>query len=124
MDELTSSLTCNIEKIIKVIFLLPYHHHSPADVARIRKKARLTQEELAARLAVSVETINNWETNDREPGGPENRLLQLVKMEGDARGAALDRAMHSGRVRGILPKKGPPRLTPSAGAECNKGSET
>ena len=44
----------------------------------LRRRARLTQIEFAARLGVPVETIRNWEQGKRMPRGPARALLAVV----------------------------------------------
>jgi putative transcriptional regulator len=57
---------------------------APAEVATLpavrdlRRRARLTQLEFAARLGVPVETIRNWEQGKRMPRGPARALLAVI----------------------------------------------
>ena len=57
---------------------------APADAATaptardLRRRARLTQIEFAARLGVPVETIRNWEQGKRLPRGPARALLAVI----------------------------------------------
>jgi putative transcriptional regulator len=57
---------------------------APADAATastardLRRRARLTQTEFAARLGVPVETIRNWEQGKRMPRGPARALLAVI----------------------------------------------
>jgi putative transcriptional regulator len=52
---------------------------APAPTARdLRRRARLTQTEFAARLGVPVETIRNWEQGKRMPRGPARALLAVI----------------------------------------------
>ena len=44
----------------------------------LRRRARLTQIEFAARLGVPVETIRNWEQGKRLPRGPARALLAVI----------------------------------------------
>jgi putative transcriptional regulator len=44
----------------------------------LRRRARLTQIEFAARLGVPVETIRNWEQGKRMPRGPARALLAVI----------------------------------------------
>jgi putative transcriptional regulator len=46
-------------------------------VRDLRRRARLTQLEFAARLGVPVETIRNWEQGKRMPRGPARALLAV-----------------------------------------------
>jgi len=52
---------------------------SPLPAVRdLRRRARLTQIEFAARLGVPVETIRNWEQGKRAPRGPARALLAVI----------------------------------------------
>jgi putative transcriptional regulator len=57
---------------------------TPAETAAVpavrdlRRRARLTQLEFAARLGVPVETIRNWEQGKRMPRGPARALLAVI----------------------------------------------
>ena len=51
---------------------------TPPAVRELRRRARLTQIEFAARLGVPVETIRNWEQGKRMPRGPARALLALI----------------------------------------------
>jgi putative transcriptional regulator len=48
------------------------------DVKRIRANYRLTQDEFAARLGISVKTLRDWEQGRRQPQGPARVLLQVA----------------------------------------------
>jgi putative transcriptional regulator len=61
---------------------------SPA-VRDLRRRARLTQLEFAARLGVPVETIRNWEQGKRMPRGPARALLAVIAHAPDTVFAAL-----------------------------------
>jgi putative transcriptional regulator len=66
----------------------------PADaepeVRSLRRRARLTQVEFAARLGVPVETIRNWEQGKRMPRGPARALLAVIAYAPETVFAALD----------------------------------
>ena len=64
---------------------------SPA-VRDLRRRARLTQLEFAARLGVPVETIRNWEQGKRMPRGPARALLAVIEHAPEAAFAALAKA--------------------------------
>lgn len=51
---------------------------SPVDVANLRKRLDLTQEQFAARFGFSVATLRHWERGDRTPQGPALVLLNLI----------------------------------------------
>ena len=61
-------------------------------VRDLRRRARLTQLEFAARLGVPVETIRNWEQGKRMPRGPARALLAVIAHAPDTVFAALARA--------------------------------
>jgi putative transcriptional regulator len=65
---------------------------SPPAVRDLRRRARLTQQEFAARLGVPVETIRNWEQGKRMPRGPARALLAVIAHSPDTVFAALARA--------------------------------
>ena len=58
-------------------------------VRDLRRRARLTQLEFAARLGVPVETIRNWEQGKRMPRGPARALLAVIAHAPEAVFAAL-----------------------------------
>lgn len=47
-------------------------------VRELRLRAQLTQAEFAAKLAVPLETIRNWEQGKRMPRGPAMALLAVI----------------------------------------------
>jgi putative transcriptional regulator len=65
---------------------------TPPAVRDLRRRARLTQQEFAARLGVPVETIRNWEQGKRMPRGPARALLALIAHAPDLVFATLARA--------------------------------
>jgi putative transcriptional regulator len=62
------------------------------EVRDLRRRARLTQLEFAARLGVPVETIRNWEQGKRAPRGPARALLAVIAHAPDTVFAALAKA--------------------------------
>jgi putative transcriptional regulator len=64
---------------------------TPHAVRDLRQRARLTQQEFAARLGVPVETIRNWEQGKRMPRGPARALLAVIAHAPDMVFAALAR---------------------------------
>jgi putative transcriptional regulator len=56
----------------------PVEAAAPPAVRDLRRRARLTQLEFAARLGVPVETIRNWEQGKRMPRGPARALLTVI----------------------------------------------
>ena len=49
-----------------------------ADVVALRKFVRLTQEEFARAMGISVHTLRNWEQDRRRPEGPAIALLRIA----------------------------------------------
>ena len=62
------------------------------EVRDLRRRARLTQQEFAARLGVPVETIRNWEQGKRIPRGPARALLAVTAHAPETVFAALAKA--------------------------------
>lgn len=44
----------------------------------VRKRLGLTQQQFAAQIEVSVDTIRNWEQGKRQPAGPAKALLRVL----------------------------------------------
>lgn len=72
--------------------LVPALPAAPPAVRDLRRRARLTQLEFAARLGVPVETIRNWEQGKRMPRGPARALLAVIAHAPETVFAALARA--------------------------------
>ena len=58
--------------------ILRGHLTGGEDVVAIRRFAKMTQEEFAAALGISVHTLRNWEQNRRSPDGPAIALLRIA----------------------------------------------
>jgi putative transcriptional regulator len=71
---------------------VPAEAVAPPAVRDLRRRARLTQLEFAARLGVPVETIRNWEQGKRMPRGPARALLAVIAHAPETVFAALARA--------------------------------
>jgi putative transcriptional regulator len=63
----------------------------PLEVRDLRRRARLTQQQFAAKVGVPVETIRNWEQGKRMPRGPARALLAVIAHAPDAVFAALSK---------------------------------
>lgn len=50
----------------------------PGDVAALRRFVRLTQEQFAEALGISVHTLRNWEQDRVTPDGPGLALLRIA----------------------------------------------
>jgi putative transcriptional regulator len=53
-------------------------HLDRLDIKRIREGYKLTQEQFAAMLGISVSTLRNWEQGRRVPEGPAMVLLRVA----------------------------------------------
>lgn len=51
---------------------------APGDLAALRRLVGLTQVQLAERIGISVDTLQNWEQDRRQPDGPAKALLRLI----------------------------------------------
>jgi len=62
---------------------VPAKVHIPelVDVAALRRKMAMTQEQFAVRFGISVATLRHWERGDRKPQGPALVLLTLIDRE-------------------------------------------
>lgn len=54
------------------------------DVAAVRSRLGLTQDQFAARFGFSVATLRHWERGDRRPQGAALVLLNLIEREPQA----------------------------------------
>lgn len=52
-----------------------------AGVRAIREKTKLSQNEFASLIGVSVKTLQNWEQDRRRPTGPAAALLRVIAQE-------------------------------------------
>ena len=66
--------------------------YAPAkvDVKAVRRSTGLTQEEFAAKFAISLGTLRHWERGDRMPRGTALVLLNVIAREPKAVMRALD----------------------------------
>lgn len=53
----------------------------PVDVAGLRQRMGLTQEQFAARFGFSVATLRHWERGDRNPQGAALVLLNVIERD-------------------------------------------
>lgn len=49
------------------------------DVAAVRERYKLNQEQFASMLGISVKTLQNWEQGRRRPHGPARVLLRVAE---------------------------------------------
>jgi putative transcriptional regulator len=67
------------------------------DVAALRKKTGLSQEEFARRYRINLGTLRNWEQGVRSPEGPARVLLMVIAQEP----GAVERALEAWRPKQI-----------------------
>ncbi len=63
--------------------------HEPADPKVVRKKAKLTQKQMAPLMGMSVSGYRKWEQGERSVSGPAGVLLKVIEKEPDAVARAL-----------------------------------
>jgi len=51
---------------------------SGEDIAALRRFVRLSQEQFAQAMGISVHTLRNWEQGRRHPEGPARALLRIA----------------------------------------------
>ncbi len=55
---------------------------SPAEIAKVRELAGVSQAVMAGFLNVAVNTVSQWERGERRPSGAALKLLHVVKRSG------------------------------------------
>lgn len=58
--------------------LIKGEFQSGEDIAALRRFVRLTQEQFAQAMGISVHTLRNWEQGRRTPEGPAIALLRIA----------------------------------------------
>ena len=48
------------------------------DLAALRKYLGLTQKQFSHRIGISIDTLQNWEQDRRQPEGPAKALLRIL----------------------------------------------
>jgi DNA-binding transcriptional regulator YiaG len=72
-DDFASAIPARLRKrLIKGQF------ESGEDIAALRRFVRLTQEQFAKAMGISVHTLRNWEQGRRTPEGPALALLRIA----------------------------------------------
>jgi putative transcriptional regulator len=62
--------------------LQPIAPFAPAEIAKIRRAAAVSQPVFAAYLNVAKSTVSQWERGEKKPDGPASKLLDLVRRKG------------------------------------------
>jgi putative transcriptional regulator len=60
------------------------HRSHAVDVAELRRRLGLTQDQFAGRFGFSVATLRHWERGDRTPHGAALVLLNVIERNPDA----------------------------------------
>ena len=82
-----SRLSCGNLEAACVVGKLAHHflgtdgRMETIDVAEIRERLGMTQQEFAATFGVSTATVRNWEQGRRRPHGPARVLLCVIARE-------------------------------------------
>jgi putative transcriptional regulator len=63
--------------------------YSAMDVAKIRKRAKMTQKEFSESFSIPLSTLRQWEQGQRVPQGPAQALLRIISHDVAAALAAL-----------------------------------
>lgn len=69
-------------KNIKNLCLPEIRAYTPKSIVKIRKKLRLSRDELACLFNVSPLTVRNWEKGYKKPSGASVKLLNLAEKKG------------------------------------------
>lgn len=90
------------------------------NVADVRKKTGLSQEEFARRFRINLGTLRNWEQGVRQPEGPARVLLMVI----DKEPGAVERAIKAFKPKQVDPSFGRPRKpAPRAKAETIRAAK-
>jgi putative transcriptional regulator len=68
------------------------HVPETVDVAKIRKRMKLSQQAFARRFGFAVDAVQNWEQGRRNPDGAARAYLQVIAREPEA----VERALRAG----------------------------
>ncbi len=75
MDEITM-------RKVNALCLPPQRTFRPEDIRRIRMANHVSQAVFAAFLGIGKTTVQQWEHGQKRPGGPAQRLLDLIDRKG------------------------------------------
>jgi putative transcriptional regulator len=56
--------------------------YSPEQIKSLRERYRISQAVLASLLNTSLSTIQKWEIGEKHPGGPSQKLLNILDRKG------------------------------------------
>lgn len=67
---------------IDTLCLPPVRAYTPAQIRKLRVRARMSQAVFAALLNTSVSTVQKWEIGEKRPSGPSLKLLNVIERKG------------------------------------------
>lgn len=67
---------------LDALCLAPLQPLTPEDIRRIRTANHVSQSVFAAFLGIGKSTVQQWEQGQKKPGGPAQRLLDLIDRKG------------------------------------------
>ena len=68
------------------------------DIAAVRRNLRLSQAGFAARYALPMKSLENWERGTRQPTGPARAYLAAIAFAPEAVAAAVEQARAAGAL--------------------------
>ncbi|MBN2851124.1 MAG: helix-turn-helix domain-containing protein [Clostridia bacterium] len=69
----------NLKVRTRVLEILPVDKFEKTDIKNIRKSLDLSQKTFSCLMGVSIKTIEAWESGENIPGGPAQRMLNLLR---------------------------------------------
>jgi putative transcriptional regulator len=67
---------------IETLSLPPVRAYTPAQIRKLRVRARMSQAVFAVLLNTSVSTVQKWEIGEKRPSGPSLKLLNVIERKG------------------------------------------
>lgn len=65
-----------------VLCVPPVPDYSPEQIKSLRERYRISQAVMATILNTSLSTIQKWEIGEKHPGGPSQKLLNILDRKG------------------------------------------
>ncbi len=67
------------------------HIYTAMDVAKIRKKTKMSQKKFSEAFSIPLSTLRKWEQGQRVPQGPAQALLKIIDKDAKAALEAIHR---------------------------------
>ena len=77
-------IIAGLEEFRKRPASLVRHRYEPTDVKAVREQFRMSQNQFADILMISVRTLQKWEQGERTPDGAAYALLRIMEREPEA----------------------------------------